>query len=110
VDTLTAPGVPYRIDVAPDGRTAVVSNPEAEIVRLFDVPTHVERGAVRTNGTSRGVPVGGTISPDGRHSLIALQGTSEVVMIDPSIGTEVRRFPTGQGPDGIAVARRGGRS
>ena len=103
VDTIATPGLPYRVNMSPDGRTAVVSNPEAELVRLVDVRSRLERAAARTGG---GGPVGGIVARDGRHVYVALQNTGEVAMVELATGRELRRFPVGQGPDGIAVATR----
>ena len=103
VDTIATPGLPYRVNMSPDGRTAVVSNPEAELVRLVDVRSRVERAAARTGS---GGPVGGIVARDGRHVYVALQNTGEVAMVELATGRELRRFPVGQGPDGIAVASR----
>ena len=107
VDTMSAPGLPYRIAISADGRTAVVPNPEMHVVRVFDVATRTERRAIHMQGGAEGAqPVGVTISPDGRRVFVALQGTSEVAMVDLETGAELARFPVGAGPDGLAVARR----
>ncbi|HEU4828391.1 MAG TPA: hypothetical protein VFT04_04275 [Gemmatimonadales bacterium] len=104
VDTLPAAGLPYRIAISQDGETAVVPGPMGGVVRIFDVATRTERAAVDFGGggDSQG-PVGSTITPDGAYAFIALQGTNEAAMVDLATGQELRRFPTGAGPDGIAV-------
>ena len=107
VDTMSAPGLPYRIAISADGRTAVVPNPETHVVRVFDVGTRTQRHAVAmTGGVAGAQPVGVAISPDGQRVFVALQGTSEVAMVDLASGRELARFPVGEGPDGLAVARR----
>jgi YVTN family beta-propeller protein len=102
VATISTPGLPYRINMTPDGKTAIVTCPMADAVRLIDVATRKERAVVQLGGAQ---PVGATVSADGRHAFIALQGTGEAVMVELAGGKEVRRFRTGAGPDGIAVAR-----
>ena len=74
------------------------------VVRIFDVATRRERAVVDfgAGGESQG-PVGSTITSDGAYAFIALQGTNEAAMVDLATGQELRRFPTGAGPDGIAV-------
>jgi YVTN family beta-propeller protein len=110
VDTLSAPGLPYRIAISADGRTAVVPNPEANVVRVFDVATRTERRTISMTGGAEGAqPVGVTLAADGRRVFVALQGTSEVAMVDLATGAELARFPVGAGPDGLAVTRRRGR-
>ena len=104
VDTLPAAGMPYRIAISPDGKTAVVPGPMGGLVRIFDVATRTERAVVDfgAGGQSQG-PVGSTITGDGAYAFIALQETNEAAMVDLATGQELRRFPTGAGPDGIAV-------
>ena len=41
--TIDGFGMPYRIDVTPDRRTAVVSDPGEEKIHLVDVATHAVR-------------------------------------------------------------------
>lgn len=104
VDTLMAPGLPYRIAIAPDGKTAVVPGPMGGVVRLFDVATREERAAVDFGiGGESQEPVGSSITRDGAYAFVALQGTNEAAMVDLATGRELRRFATGDGPDGIAV-------
>ncbi len=107
VDTIPAAGLPYRVAISPDGRTAVVPAPMAGVVRLFDIATRKERQAISFGsgggGEGGAQPVGSTITADGTHAFIALQGTNEAAMIDLATGKELRRFATGAGPDGIAV-------
>lgn len=104
VDTLPAAGLPYRIAISPDGKTAVVPGPMGGLVRIFDVATRTERAVVDfgAGGQSQG-PVGSTITGDGAYAFIALQETNEAAMVDLATGQELRRFPAGAGPDGIAV-------
>ena len=108
VDTLPAAGLPYRIAMAADGKTALVPAPTAGVVRIFDVPLRRERAVVDFSderGESEG-PVGSVITPDGAYAFVALQGTNQAAMVDLATGKEIRRFPTGAGPDGIAIAIR----
>lgn len=104
VDTLPAAGLPYRIAISPDGKTAVVPGPMGGVVRIFDVASRTERAVVDFGaGAESQGPVGSTITADGAYVFIALQGTNEAAMVDLATGQELRRFPTGAGPDGIAV-------
>ena len=102
VATLPAPGFPYRVSISPDGRYAVVPQPQGDVVRVFDLAARRELGVIEVGAAG---PVGTAVSPDGRTAYVSLQGTDEVAMIDLQRLMEVRRFPTGAGPDGIAVSR-----
>lgn len=101
LDTLPAAGLPYRVAISPDGGTALVPAPMAGVLRVFDVASRSERRAI---GFGDGRPVGTAISPDGTYAFVSLQGADEAAMVDLQTLEEVRRFRTGAGPDGIAVA------
>lgn len=101
IDTLPAAGLPYRVAISNDGSTALVPAPMAGVVRVFDVESREERKAISFGD---GQPVGTAISPDGAYAFVSLQGTDEAAMVDLRTLEEVRRFKTGAGPDGIAVA------
>ena len=101
LDTIPAAGLPYRVAISADGRTALVPAPMGGVVRVFDVQRRTERAAISFGD---GQPVGTAISPDGAYAFVSLQGTDEAAMVDLRTLEEVRRFKTGAGPDGIAVA------
>ncbi|HEU4800872.1 MAG TPA: cytochrome D1 domain-containing protein [Gemmatimonadales bacterium] len=101
LDTLPAAGLPYRVAISADGGTALVPAPMTGVLRVFDVASRSERRAISFGD---GQPVGTAISPDGAYAFVSLQGTDEAAMVDLRTLEEVRRFKTGAGPDGIAVA------
>lgn len=112
IDTLPAPGLPYRLNVSADGRRMVVTNPVAGAVRVFDTATRRELAAItipldparatpQAQGNSQ--PVGSTVSADGRRAYVALQGMNAVAEVDLESFTVLRYFDTGAGPDGIAL-------
>jgi len=83
VDTLRGFGLPYRMQVTPDGRTVVVTDPMKAQVRAFDVNTRRARwtldvpadSLVSTAEVARSPsPEGITTSRDGRHVFVTLQG------------------------------------
>ena len=111
VDTLRGFGIPYRMALSRDGRTAVVTDPMRGEVRVFDAPTRRQRllitipregvlGTAEVPGSPS--PEGVTLSPDGRWAFVTLQGRNLVAMIDLTQGTIVRYAPTGTWSDGIA--------
>lgn len=114
IDTMPAPGLPYRLNVGARGGHVVVSNPMANVVRVFDVATRAEVAAIEiprdparaVMGTSGSMPVGGVVSPDGRTAYIALQGMDGVAVIDLETRTITKFLETGAGPDGIALSTR----
>lgn len=114
IDTLPAPGLPYRLNVGARGGLVVVSNPMMNTVRLFDAATRAEVAAIEipqdparaVPGTPGSMPVGGVVSPDGRTAYIALQGQNGVAVIDLESRTVTRYLETGTGPDGIALSTR----
>jgi DNA-binding beta-propeller fold protein YncE len=113
VDTLRGFGLPYRMAVSRDGRSAVVTDPVRGEVRVYDAPTRRQRllitvprdGIVATAEVPGSPsPEGVTLSPDGRWGFVTLQGRNLVAMIDLTRGTIVRYAPTGTWSDGIAYS------
>lgn len=107
IDTLSAPGVPYRIVISPDGRLAVATTPQANRVRVFDVASRRELAVVDMPGPVQpAMPVGATISADSRWLYVACQGSQTAEVVDLQTFRVVKSLPTGLGPDGIAVTVR----
>ena len=113
VGTLSGFGMPYRLAVTPDGRTALITDPPNAVVRIVDRATRQDRATVKipTDGVTSAAefpgspsPEGIVVSRDGRTAFVALQGSSRVAMIDIASGTVVGYMPTGAGPDGIAYS------
>ena len=75
---LTTGAGPTGIAVAPDGRTAYVSNRDANTVSIVDTTTDTVSA---TLGGFR-APAGIAISPDGRKVLVANGGDDSVMQID----------------------------
>lgn len=101
IDTLAAPGMPYRLNTDGAGRRVVVTNPMAGSVRVFDAASRQELAAVAMGAGAQ--PVGSVVSPDGRRAYVALQGTNQAAEVDLETFQVLRRFDTGAGPDGIAL-------
>lgn len=116
VDTVRGFGLPYRIAISSDGRTAVVTDPVKATVRIFDEPTRRERFTVAIPADSlvstaevKGSPSpeGVTISRDSRWAYVTLQGRNRVALIDLERGTIVGYGVTGTWSDGIGYSPRG---
>lgn len=108
VDTLPAPGFPYRAVAAADGGRVVVPNPMAATLRLFDARTLTEEAAIVIPPGAAGAaqPVGVALSADGRTAYVSLQDRSQVAVVDLASRAITGFWDVGAGPDGIAYARR----
>ena len=113
VDTLRGFGMPYRLAITPDGRTAVITDPARAEVRIVDVATRKERFRVSVPADSvlSTAEFPGSSSPEGvavaanGYAYITLQGRNQAAGVDLATGKIVWRLPVGAWPDGIAYAR-----
>lgn len=113
VDTVRGFGLPYRMAVSPDGRSAVVTDPVNATVRIFDEPTRRERFSIAIPRDSLVAtpevpgspsPEGLAISRDSRWAYVTLQGRNRVAAIDLARGVIVGYGVTGNWSDGIAYS------
>jgi DNA-binding beta-propeller fold protein YncE len=113
VDTLRGFGLPYRMAVAPDGRTAVVTDPVKASVRVFDAVTRRQRFDIAVPRDSlvptaevagSPSPEGVTISRDSRWAFVTLQGRNRLATIDLSRGVIVSLAPIGNWSDGVGFS------
>jgi DNA-binding beta-propeller fold protein YncE len=113
VDTLRGFGLPYRMAVSPDGRTAVVTDPVKARVRVLDAATRRQRFDIAVSADSLVAtaevsgspsPEGVTISRDSRWAFVTLQGRNRVATIDLSRGAIIALAPTGNWSDGVAFS------
>jgi len=108
VDTLRVGGQPYRIVFSPDGRRVLVTTPQSDEVWLFDAESRREIGRVKTPAGSGGPgqPFGVAWRPDGKGAYVTLRGAAQVAVLDLEKLSVAGYIAAGQGPDGIAFARR----
>jgi YVTN family beta-propeller protein len=113
VDTLRGFGLPYRMAISPDGRTAVVTDPIKARVRVFDAATRRQRFDIAVAADSlvstaevagSPSPEGVTISRDSRWAFVTLQGRNRVATIDLERGAIIALAPTGNWSDGVAFS------
>ena len=113
VDTLHGFGMPYRMALSRDGRSAIVTDPVRGEVRIFDAKARhqrfliaVPRDSIVATAEVPGSPSpeGVTTSPDGRWAFVTLQGRNLVAMIDVERGAITGYAPTGTWSDGIAYS------
>jgi YVTN family beta-propeller protein len=113
IDTLRGFGLPYRLAVSRDGRTAIVTDPVRGEVRIYDAVARRQRSLITIPRDSivstaevpgSPSPEGVTTSPDSRWAFVTLQGRNLVAMIDLEAGTIAGYAPTGTWSDGIAFS------
>ncbi len=113
VDTLRGFGMPYRLAMTLDGKTAIITDPAKAEVRIVDVQSRNERFRVsipaeRVLSTAE---FPGSASPEGvaagadGFAYITLQGQNQAAGIDLRTGKILWRLPVGAWPDGIAYAK-----
>lgn len=112
-DTIGGFGLPYRLAITADGKTAIVTDPASAVVRFFNTATRAELGRVTFPADSLVAtaevpgspsPEGVTLTPDGRTAFVTLQGRNRVVAIDVASRTVVATMPTGTWSDGVAYS------
>jgi len=113
VDTLRGFGMPYRMALSRDGRSAIVTDPVRGEIRIFDATSRRQRSLIVVPRDSivataevpgSPSPEGVTTSLDGRWAFVTLQGRNLVAMIDLERGAIAGYAPTGSWSDGIAYS------
>jgi DNA-binding beta-propeller fold protein YncE len=112
-DTVGGFGLPYRMAITPDSRTAIITDPGSGVVRFVNTATRAEIGRLpfppdslvptaEVPGSS--CPEGIVVTPDGRTAFVTLQGRNRVVAIDIASRTVVGMMPTGVWSDGVGYS------
>ncbi|MDF1504039.1 YncE family protein [Roseisolibacter sp. H3M3-2] len=113
VDTLRGFGMPYRIAVSPDGRTAVISDPVRAEIRVVSAGDRKVRHTIAVPADSlvataevpgSASPEGVAISRDSRWAFVTLQGRNRVATVDLARGAIVATAPTGVWSDGVGYS------
>jgi DNA-binding beta-propeller fold protein YncE len=114
---LPLPGVPIRIAMTPDGRTALITCAGAGEIVAFDVGTRVERRRARVAvplapgarerpfarlAPGGVLPVGLLVSRDGRSAYVAATMGDRVARFDIGTLDILRTLDVGGEPDGLA--------
>jgi DNA-binding beta-propeller fold protein YncE len=104
--TIDGFGMPYRIGITPDKRTAVVSDPGDEKIHLIDVATHTVRTVIDVPPMSGAPasPQGVTISPDGATAFVTLKAAGRVAVVDIAAGRITGTLQVGAGSDGVGYS------
>lgn len=106
--TIPGFGMPYRIGITPDGKTAVVSDPGSEKIQLVDVASHTVRSVIAVEAMA-GVaasPQGVTISRDGTTAFVTLKAVGRVAVVDLASARIVGMLTVGEGSDGVGYTAR----
>lgn len=97
---------PYNLDVTPDGRRLVVTYKGGRAVGVWDLETGTERARVET---SRRLPHGIALSPDGRYAFVSVEGVGgepgAVDVVDLAAGRRVASAEVGKQAGGIVYWR-----
>ena len=107
--TIEGFGMPYRLGVSADGKSAVVSDPGAEKIHLVDVATRRIRAtidmttAVET-GTATPSPQGVILSRDGATAFVTLKGAGKVAVVDIATAKVLKLLAVGGGSDGVGFS------
>jgi DNA-binding beta-propeller fold protein YncE len=99
-DSLQTSGFPYRIGFTPNGRLAVVTNPQSNEIHIYDARMKAWLGTV----IAPEGPLGLIFAPDNRTAGVTLSGSGESAEVDRVNRRVTRRLPAGPSPDGIAYA------
>jgi YVTN family beta-propeller protein len=91
-----------RLKFTPDGKLALISDPETNEVVVVDAAT---RTITKTLSIGQN-PGGILIVPDGSRAYVALAGDNAVAVIDLNKLEISGHIESGQGPDGLAWAAR----
>jgi YVTN family beta-propeller protein len=112
-DTIGGFGLPYRLAITSDGKTAIITDPVSAVVRFFNTATRAELGRISFAADSlvptaevpgSPCPEGVTLTPDGKTAFVTLQGRNRVVAIDVASRTVLATMPTGVWSDGVAYS------
>lgn len=94
-------------DVSPDGKEAWTANAWDGTVSVVDL------GALRVTDTIKANVAGANrlkFTPDGKHVLVSLLGSPELVVIDAATHAVIKRLPIGHGAAGILMEPGGKRA
>jgi YVTN family beta-propeller protein len=106
--TLTGFGMAYRLGITPDGKTAVISDPGAERIHLYDVATKTSRAVIEVPAINGGPasPQGVTVSRDGSTAFVTLKAAGQVAVVDIASAKILKTLTVGAGSDGVAYSPR----
>lgn len=112
--TLSGFGATYRIGITPTGGVAVISDPAANRVWLYDTGSRkrlaeldlsLVKGLAHSTTAAGAGPEGVAFDPIVQYAYVTLHGTNQVAAIDLGRRKVVSVGAVGAGPDGIAFSQ-----
>ncbi|MFL5478548.1 MAG: hypothetical protein ACJ79X_05990 [Gemmatimonadaceae bacterium] len=117
IGTLTGFEAPYRIGISRTGRVAVVNDPTANKIFIYEIGSNRQLGAIDlgkvegiapvsggTPGQSGAGPEGVTFDPIADIAYVTLNGSNQIVAVDLLHYKVVGIGMVGKAPDGIAFS------
>ena len=102
-DEVDAGAVPIRVAAHPDGRWIVSSNFGGGDLSVIDAATGEIARRVPVSGSQAAVQVTLVFSEDGSRLYAAETAADTIAEVEFTSGEVLRRLPTGEGGDGLAV-------
>jgi YVTN family beta-propeller protein len=93
--------LPFRVAFTPNGKHALIPDPEGGELVVFDAATRKVAGRVKIEGA----PLGVVAAADSRRAYVTLGAKDAVAAVDLEKLTVVGTVGTGKGPDGVAWAQ-----
>jgi YVTN family beta-propeller protein len=93
--------LPFRVAFTPDGKHALIPDPEGGELIVFDAATRKVAGRVKIEGA----PLGVVATADSRRAYVTLGAKNAVAAVDLEKLTVLGTVETGKGPDGVAWAQ-----
>ena len=90
-----------RVKFTLDGKWVLVSDPDANVVLIYDAAT---KEVIKSINMAEG-PSGILMAPDGKRAFVACANAKKVQVIELESLSVVSDFETGNIPDGLAYAR-----
>jgi YVTN family beta-propeller protein len=91
-----------RLKFTPDGKLVLISDPMGGEVVVIDAATRKERKRLNVGR----LPEGTLVQPDGSRAYVAIAGDNAVAVIDLKTLEVTGKIAVGNGPDGLAWAKR----
>ena len=96
-ETLSGFGMPYRLAISKDGKTAIICDPKSDKLAIADVAARKVVWTLDGIGSPRGV----NIAPDGRTAFVTLAADETMGVVDLVARKLSRKVKVEHSPDGV---------